>query len=130
MLYLPPGMGMPKRVHGAYVSDKEVEDVVAFVKAQGEPDYIAEVTQESSSAAIPGLEPIKSKDAESDPLYDEAVHIITESRRASISYLQRRLKVGYNRAATMIEDMEKAGVVSAVQANGTREVIAPPPVNE
>ena len=129
MLYLPPGMGMPKRVHGAYVSDQEVEDVVAFIKTQGEPDYIAEVTQESSSAAIPGLEPIKA-DSESDPLYDEAVHIITESRRASISYLQRRLKVGYNRAATMIEDMEKAGVVSAVQSNGTREVVAPPPVSE
>ena len=132
MLYLPPGMGMPKRVHGAYVSDQEVEDVVAFVKSQGEPQYITEVVQEVSgdSAAIPGLEPLVSKDSENDPLYDEAVHIVTESRRASISYLQRRLKVGYNRSATMIEDMESAGVVSAVQSNGTREVIAPPPVAE
>ncbi len=130
MLYLPPGTAMPHRIHGAFVSDQEVERVVKFVKSQGEPDYISEVIQEapSDSAAIPGLEPLVSKGEESDPLYDEAVHIITESRRASISYLQRRLKVGYNRAATMIEDMEKAGVVSAVQSNGTREVIAPPPV--
>jgi len=130
MLYLPPGTAMPHRVHGAFVSDQEVEDVVRFVKTQGEPEYISEVIQEApaDAAAIPGLEPLASKDSESDPLYDEAVHIITESRRASISYLQRRLKVGYNRAATMIEAMEKAGVVSAVQSNGTREVLAPPPV--
>ena len=132
MLYLPPGTAMPQRVHGAYVSDQEVEDVVAFVKTQGEPEYIGAVIEEvqSNSSAIPGLEPLKDKSSETDPLYDEAVHIITESRRASISYLQRRLKVGYNRAATMIEDMEQAGVVSAVQSNGTREVIAPPPVKD
>ncbi|MEE9303158.1 MAG: DNA translocase FtsK 4TM domain-containing protein [Thiotrichaceae bacterium] len=132
MLYLPPGTAMPNRVHGAYVSDQEVEDVVAYVKTQGEPEYINAVIEEApgNSSAIPGLEPLVDKSSESDPLYDEAVHIITESRRASISYLQRRLKVGYNRAATMIEDMEQAGVVSAVQSNGTREVIAPAPVTD
>ena len=132
MLYLPPGTAMPNRVHGAYVSDQEVEDIVAFVKTQGEPEYISAVVEEapSNSSAIPGLEPLVDKSSETDPLYDEAVHVITDSRRASISYLQRRLKVGYNRAATMIEDMEQAGVVSAVQSNGTREVIAPPPVTD
>lgn len=132
MLYLPPGQAIPKRIHGAFVSDEEVEEVVNYVKLQGEPEYIEAVLQEATSdaAAIPGLEPIDSKKSESDPLYDEAVGIVTESRRASISYLQRRLKVGYNRAATMIEDMEQAGVVSAVQSNGTREVIAPPPVTD
>ncbi len=132
MLYLPPGTAMPHRVHGAFVSDQEVEDIVDYVKTQGEPEYITAVIEEASSNAsgIPGLESLTDKNSESDPLYDEAVHIITESRRASISYLQRRLKVGYNRAATMIEDMEQAGVVSAVQSNGTREVIAPPPVTD
>lgn len=128
MLYLPPGTGMPHRVHGAFVSDKEVEDVVNYIKVQGEPDYIDEVLVDTGGAkgAIPGLEPLA--DSEGDALYDQGVAIVTESRRASISYLQRRLKIGYNRAASMIEDMEAAGVVSAVQSNGTREVLAPEPV--
>ena len=126
MLYLPPGTGLPQRVHGAFVADSEVEEVVNYLKLQGEPEYLIEVTQETgSSDAIPGLEPLA--DSEGDVLYDTAVQIVTESRRASISYVQRRLKVGYNRAASMIEDMEKAGVVSAVQSNGTREVLAPEP---
>ena len=128
MLYLPPGSGLPQRVHGAFVDDKEVEDVVNYWKLQGEPEYIEDVIDDTgSSDAIPGLEPLAN--SESDALYDQAVAIVTESRRASISYVQRRLKVGYNRAASMIEDMEKAGVVSAVQSNGTREVLAsaPPP---
>ncbi|MCK5726858.1 MAG: DNA translocase FtsK 4TM domain-containing protein [Thiotrichaceae bacterium] len=130
MLYLPPGSGMPQRIHGAYVSDDEVEEVVAYVKTQGEPDYISAVVQEApENSTVPGLEPL-AKESERDPLYDQAVYIITESRRASISYLQRRLKVGYNRAATMIEDMEQAGVVSAVQSNGTREVLAPEPIKD
>ena len=130
MLFLPAGTSMPKRIHGAFVSDEEVEEVVNFVRTQGEPAYIDEVIKDAPSGAtgIPGLEPLSSKESEIDPLYDEAVVIVTESRRASISYLQRRLKVGYNRAATMIESMEEAGVVSAVQGNGSREVIAPPPV--
>lgn len=127
MLYMPPGVSMPNRVHGALVTDQEVEDVATFLKQQMEPDYIEGVLAEGAGGdGIPGLE--NEQDSETDPLYDEAVAIVTESRRASISYLQRRLKVGYNRAARMIEDMEAAGVVSAVQGNGTREVLAPPPV--
>ena len=126
MLYLPPGTGLPQRVHGAFVDDSEVEDVVNYWKLQGEPEYLTDVIEETGSAdAIPGLEPLANN--ESDALYDQAVAIVTESRRASISYVQRRLKVGYNRAASMIEDMELAGVVSAVQSNGTREVLAPEP---
>ena len=129
MLYLPPGTGMPQRVHGAFVADQEVEDVVKYLKLQGEPEYLTDVVEDTgSSDAIPGLEPLA--ESETDALYDQAVAIVTESRRASISYVQRRLKVGYNRAASMIEDMEMAGVVSAVQSNGTREVLAPEPVKE
>ncbi|MGB1008564.1 MAG: DNA translocase FtsK, partial [Thiolinea sp.] len=129
MLYMPPGTSMPQRVHGALVTDQEVEDVATYLKQQREPDYITGVLAEAEggSDAIPGLEPLDAGE-EADPLYDEAVKVVTESRRASISYLQRRLKVGYNRAARMIEDMEIAGVVSPVQANGAREVLAPPPV--
>jgi len=130
MLYLPPGTAIPNRVHGAFVGDDEVQQVVDFIRSQGEPDYIEGVVEDTDSDAIPGLEPLENSDNESDPLYDEAVSIVTESRRASISYLQRRLKVGYNRAARMIEDMEKAGVVSAVQSNGSREVLVPSPIEE
>jgi S-DNA-T family DNA segregation ATPase FtsK/SpoIIIE len=130
MLYLPPGTAIPNRVHGAFVGDNEVQQVVDFIRSQGEPDYIKGVVEDTDSDAIPGLEPLENSDSESDPLYDEAISVVTESRRASISYLQRRLKVGYNRAARMIEDMEKAGVVSAVQSNGSREVLAPPPIEE
>ncbi len=130
MLYMPPGTSMPQRIHGALVTDQEVEDVATYLKQQREPDYIDGVlTDTGDSDAIPGLEPL-SDGEEADPLYDEAVKVVTESRRASISYLQRRLKVGYNRAARMIEDMEIAGVVSPVLANGTREVLAPPPVGD
>lgn len=130
MLYLPPGTSLPDRIHGAFVSDEEVHKVVAFLKQKGTPAYLNEVTQdpEDGRDAIPGLEPIDSQDGELDPLYDEAIAIVTETRKASISYLQRRLKIGYNRAARIIEEMENSGVVSAVLANGSREVIAPPPV--
>ena len=132
MLYMPPGTSLPQRVHGALVTDREVEDVTNYLRLQGEPDYIAEVLADTASPsdAIPGLEPLAEREGESDPLYDEAVAVVAESRRASISYLQRRLKVGYNRAARMIEDMETAGVVSAVQSNGTRDVLIPPPVKD
>lgn len=131
MLYMPPGTSIPQRVHGALVTDQEVEDVATYLKQQREPEYIVGVLAdtENGSDAIPGLEPLESGE-EADPLYDEAVKVVTESRRASISYLQRRLKVGYNRAARMIEDMEIAGVVSAVLPNGTRDVLAPPPVDD
>ena len=130
MLYMPPGTGLPQRIHGAFVSDEEVEIVVNYLKEHGEPKYLDDVLKDTGGAGapIPGLEPIAS--TEGDELYDQGVSIVTESRRASISYLQRRLKIGYNRAASMIEDMEKAGVVSEVQSNGTREVLAPPPVKD
>ncbi len=130
MLYMPPGTSLPLRVHGALVTDGEVEKVTIDLRLKGEPDYIADVLADTTSAsdAIPGLEPLTEREGEADPLYDEAVNIVIESRRASISYLQRRLKVGYNRAARMIEDMETAGVVSPVLSNGSRDVlVAAPP---
>ena len=130
MLYLPPGTSLPERIHGAFVSDEEVHKIVAFLKQKATPAYLEEVTRDpvDGKDAIPGLEPLDTDNGdELDPLYDEAVAIVTETRKASISYLQRRLKVGYNRAARMIEHMEGNGVVSAVQSNGTREVLAPPP---
>lgn len=130
MLYMPPGISMPQRVHGALVTDQEVEDVATFLKQQMEPEYIEGVLEDVSAVAEGSGADLVEQGEEADPLYDEAVAVVTESRRASISYLQRRLKVGYNRAARMIEDMEAAGVVSPVLANGTRDVIAPPPVND
>ena len=130
MLYMAPGSGVPTRIHGAFVSDEEVHKVVANLKGKGEPDYIESITSESSGDGVPGM-PGGDSDAgggeDMDPLYDQAVALVTESRRASISGVQRRLKIGYNRAARMIEEMERAGVVSEVQSNGMREVIAPPP---
>jgi len=128
MLYLPPGTAVPIRVHGAFVDDHEVHNVVSHIKASGEPNYIDEILQEST-VNIPGLTPTAGEaGGEQDALYDQAVAIVCESRKASISYVQRRLKIGYNRAARMVEEMEAAGVVSQVTSNGTREVIAPPPV--
>jgi S-DNA-T family DNA segregation ATPase FtsK/SpoIIIE len=128
MLYLSAGTSIPERIHGAFVADHEVHSVVDHLKSQGRPNYIENLIEDNSDTVLlPGEAPIGNSDAESDPLYDEAVQIVTESRKASISYVQRRLKIGYNRAARMIEDMEAAGVVSAMQSNGQREVIAPPP---
>jgi S-DNA-T family DNA segregation ATPase FtsK/SpoIIIE len=130
MLFLPTGAPVPIRVHGAFVSDPEVLRVVAQLKAGGGPAYIDEVT-EGPSAPIPGLsgERAQSDDSgEQDPLFDQAVQIVTESRRASISGVQRRLKIGYNRAARLVETMEECGIVGPLQSNGSREVIAPPPV--
>ncbi len=128
MLYLPPGTAVPIRVHGAFVDDHEVHNVVAHVKQAGEPNYVEEILQEQT-AMIPGLSGGGSEEGgEQDALYDQAVAIVTESRKASISYVQRRLKIGYNRAARMVEEMEAAGVVSQVQSNGSREVLAPPPI--
>ncbi len=130
MLYLPPGTGLPVRVHGAFVDDNEVHRVVESWRSQAEPDYIDEVLEGADTSLLqpgdPLLKEIQSSE-DSDPLYDEAVYIVTKSRRASISGIQRRLKIGYNRAARMIEDMEAAGVVTEMQNNGTREVLAPPP---
>jgi S-DNA-T family DNA segregation ATPase FtsK/SpoIIIE len=135
MLYLPPGTAMPERVHGAFVSDEEVHRVVEHLKQSGGgPDYIEGVLEEVQSlgdGVIVGATGLPESSGgggdESDPLYDEAVRIVTETRRASISGVQRRLKIGYNRAARLIEAMEAAGVVSAPEHNGDRTVIAPPP---
>ncbi len=130
MLYLPPGTAMAQRVHGAFIDDHEVHNMVGYLKQQGRANYVNEILQEPS-VPIPGLSGEMSSDAdgERDALYDQAVAIVTETRKASISYVQRRLKIGYNRAARMIEEMEEAGVISQVQSNGQREVIAPPPVD-
>ncbi len=126
MLYMEAGTSMPTRIHGAFVDDHEVHQVVAFLKQQHEPDYIEEILQENTTA-LPGEKPTGSDGNDVDALYDEAVAIVTQTRKASISYVQRRLRIGYNRAAGIIEEMESAGVVTAMQSNGTREVLAPPP---
>jgi S-DNA-T family DNA segregation ATPase FtsK/SpoIIIE len=131
MLYLPAGAGMPQRVHGAFVDDDEVHRIVEDWKRRGEPEYIEEILSGGVSAdALAGLEADggDGDDAEQDALYDEAVQFVTETRRASISAVQRRFKIGYNRAARLVEAMEQAGVVSSMGTNGSREVLAPPPV--
>lgn len=132
MLYLPAGAGMPQRVHGAFVDDDEVHRIVEDWKRRGEPEYIEEILSGGVSAdALAGLEADgggDGEDAEQDALYDEAVQFVTETRRASISAVQRRFKIGYNRAARLVEAMEQAGVVSSMGTNGSREVLAPPPV--
>ena len=125
MLYLPPGSGYPQRVHGAFVSDQEVHRVAEYLKAQGEPQYIDGVLNSLEEAEEGGGEGGPSLDAEADPLYDQAVEIVVKNRRASISLVQRHLRIGYNRAARLVEQMEAAGIVSAMQSNGNREVIAP-----
>ncbi|MFZ9035897.1 MAG: DNA translocase FtsK [Francisellaceae bacterium] len=117
MLYLPPGSGVPHRVHGAFVDDDEVHRVVAAWKQMGEPEYIDNLTtSEEDSSEV-------TDEREKDPLYDEAVKIVIDSQRASISNIQRRLRIGYNRSARLIEDMEAAGIVSEVQSNGMRDVL-------
>src|SRR5690625_149387 len=127
MLYLPPGTSVPIRVHGAFVDDHEVHNVVADWKKRGAPEYIDGVTDESTnSIPVPGLSGgDESDDGEGDALYDQAVAYVIESRRASISSVQRKLRIGYNRAARLIETMEAAGVVSEAGHNGTREVLVP-----
>ncbi|MEX6503828.1 DNA translocase FtsK [Pseudomonas zhanjiangensis] len=133
MLYLPPGTGLPIRVHGAFVSDEEVHRVVEAWKLRGSPDYIEDIlagVEESGSGFDGGGGEGGGEGSEEDPLYDEAVRFVTESRRASISAVQRKLKIGYNRAARMIEAMEMAGVVTSMNTNGSREVIAPGPTRD
>lgn len=134
MLYLPAGTSLPVRVHGAFVADHEVHAVVRNLKKGGSPRYIDEIL-EAPSGQTPGLAgldvlPGDASDAEQDPLYDQAVQIVVESRKASISGVQRRLKIGYNRAARMVESMEQAGLVGPLQTNGSREVLVPPPARE
>jgi S-DNA-T family DNA segregation ATPase FtsK/SpoIIIE len=127
MLFLPPGTSLPERIHGAFVDDHEVHAVINEIRKAGGPNYIENVLEESSTTLLPGEASAGSNGEDLDPFYDEAVSIVTETRKASISYVQRRLKIGYNRAARMIEEMENSGVVSQVQSNGSREVLAPPP---
>lgn len=129
MLYMPPGTGLPVRVHGAFVADEEVHRVVSAWKERGEPDYVEDVLNGAEGESLPGVPSFGGGDADSeqDSLFDEAVAFVTESRRVSISSVQRKFKIGYNRAANLVEAMEAAGVVSAAGHNGAREVLAPPP---
>ncbi|WP_260680602.1 DNA translocase FtsK [Thalassotalea sp. PS06] len=129
MLYLPPGTGVPTRVHGAFVDDHEVHAVVNDWKSRGTPNYIDEILSGETNAdnLLPG-EQAETEESELDALYDEALAHVTETRRASISGVQRKFRIGYNRAARIIEQMEMSGVVSSPGHNGNREVLAPPPV--
>ena len=124
MLYLPPGTGYPQRVHGAFVADDEVHKVVEYLKSRGQPQYIDGMLESGEELEGEGGA-LEEGDAESDPLYDQAVEIVLKSRRASISLVQRHLRIGYNRAARLIEQMERAGLVSSMATNGNREVLAP-----
>ncbi len=132
MLYLAPGTGVPMRVHGAYVSDDEVHRVVADLKQKGKPDYVEDILKESFTTESTGSSDGSfaefnqgSGDAEQDPLYDEAVEMVIKARKVSVSSVQRRFKIGYNRAARIVEAMENAGVVSKMETNGAREVLVP-----
>jgi S-DNA-T family DNA segregation ATPase FtsK/SpoIIIE len=127
MLYLPPGVGVPVRVHGAFVGDDEVHRVVNDWKSRAEPDYIEDIVSSSQETGpIPGWSGSETSSSEdADELYDEAVNFVLESRRASISAVQRKLRIGYNRAARLIETMEEAGLVSEMSSNGSREVLVP-----
>ena len=128
MLYLPPGSGSPVRVHGAFVDDHEVHAVVADWKKRGKPNYLEEILSgdQGEDALLPG-EQQEMDEAESDPLYDEAVAFVTETQRVSVSSVQRKFRIGYNRAARIVEQMEMSGVVSSAGNNGQRDVLAPRP---
>lgn len=128
MLYMPPGTGFPVRVHGAFVSDDEVHRVVEFLKKQGEPNYVEGIleggtSEEGTQLALDGVSPASGSEA--DELYDSAVAVVLKNRRASISLVQRNLRIGYNRAARLLEQMEQSGLVSAMQSNGNREILVP-----
>ncbi|WP_284699898.1 DNA translocase FtsK, partial [Chitinolyticbacter albus] len=131
MLYLPPGTGYPQRVHGAFVADEEVHKVAEYLKSLGEPNYIEGILNGGFEAEAAGgggapWEGGGSDDPEADALYDEAVAFVIKSRKASISSVQRQLRIGYNRAARLIEQMENAGLVSPMETNGNRTVLVPP----
>jgi S-DNA-T family DNA segregation ATPase FtsK/SpoIIIE len=128
MLYLTPGTGLPVRVHGAFVSDEEVHRVVSYLKTQGEPNYVEGILEggvldgdaagaEGGAAGAPG--------GEADPMYDQAVQVVLQHRRASISLVQRHLRIGYNRAARLLEQMEQSGLVSAMGHAGNRDILLP-----
>jgi S-DNA-T family DNA segregation ATPase FtsK/SpoIIIE len=125
MLYMPSGTGLPIRVHGAFVSDDEVHRVVAYLKSQGEPDYIEGVLEGGTTDGDGDLALDGSNGGEKDPMYDQAVEVVLKNRKASISLVQRHLKIGYNRAARLVEDMEKAGLVSSMSGSGQREILVP-----
>ena len=127
MLYKASGSGLPVRVHGAFVTDDEVHRVVEYLKAQGEPDYIDGLLEGGIAGETgDGLSSVTGlSDPESDPMYDQAVEVVLKNRRASISLVQRHLRIGYNRAARLLEQMENSGLVSKMQSNGNREILAP-----
>ncbi|MDR0457668.1 MAG: DNA translocase FtsK, partial [Burkholderiaceae bacterium] len=130
MLYLPSGAGLPQRVHGAFVSDEEVHRVVQYLKSQGQPNYIEGVLEGGVIENGVDGDAEDGEDGEDDPLYDQAVQIVIKERKASISLVQRRLSIGYNKAANLLEAMERAGLVSAMSARGQREILAPAPAQE
>ena len=123
MLFLPPGTGYPQRVHGAFASDDEVHRVVEYLKQFGEPEYIDDILSSGMTEDLPGIG--RSSEGESDPMYDEAVSVVLKTRKASISGVQRALRIGYNRAARLIDQMEAAGIVSAPEHNGNRTILVP-----
>ncbi|MGA1168260.1 MAG: DNA translocase FtsK, partial [Burkholderiaceae bacterium] len=122
MLYLPSGSGFAQRVHGAFVSDEEVHRVVDYLKTQGEPNYIEGLLE---GGTVEGDTLVPEPGGEADPMYDQAVAVVLKHRKASISLVQRHLKIGYNRAARMLEEMESAGLVSAMSGSGQREILVP-----
>ena len=124
MLYLPPGTGYPLRVHGAFVTDAEVHRVVEHLKSLGGPQYIEGLLDRADVETDESVS-FESGDAEADPMYDQAVNVVLKTRRPSISLVQRHLRIGYNRAARLIEQMERAGLVSPMQSNGNRDVLIP-----
>ena len=127
MLYLPPGSGLPVRVHGAFVSDEEVHRVVDYLRQQGEPNYIEGILEGGTleGDAMAAIEGGANGEGEADPMYDQAVQIVLQNRRASISLVQRHLRIGYNRAARLLEQMERAGLVSPMATNGNRDILVP-----
>jgi DNA segregation ATPase FtsK/SpoIIIE, S-DNA-T family len=125
MLYMASGSGLPIRVHGAFVSDEEVHRVVSYLKTQGEPDYIEGVLEGGTVDGEDGDGTGGDGGGEKDPMYDQAVEVVLKDRKASISYVQRKLRIGYNRSARLLEDMENAGLVSSLSSSGQREVLVP-----
>jgi S-DNA-T family DNA segregation ATPase FtsK/SpoIIIE len=127
MLYMPPGTGLPVRVHGAFVSDEEVHRVVKHLHAQGAPNYVEGILEGGTleEGADGAGAAAGEGGGEADPMYDQAVAVVLKNRRASISLVQRHLRIGYNRAARLLEQMETSGVVSAMQSNGNRDILVP-----